>query len=60
MEVKMEETKEELQKESDNAYKFLSNFCVDYCKDEEERKEFYKNLAEYLDAEIELEKFCNQ
>ncbi len=56
----MEETKEELQKESDNAYKFLSNFCVDYCKDEEERKEFYKNLAEYLDAEIELEKFCNQ
>ena len=51
---------EELKKESDKAHKFLKNFCLDYCKDEEERKEFFKNLGDYIDCENELEKFCNQ
>ncbi len=55
-----EKEQEALKKESDTAYNFLSNFCQDYCKSEEDRKEFYKNLSDYINAEIELEKFCNQ
>lgn len=46
--------------EESKAYQYLYNFCIDYCKDEEEREEFFKNLNEYLDEEIEKEKDCNQ
>ena len=48
------------QARSDKAFKFLSNFCEDYCKDKKDRDEFFTQLAEYLDAEIEMERFCNQ
>ena len=50
----------EAKKQSDVAYKFLSNFCTDYCKDEEERENFFTNLSQYLEAEIELEGRSNQ
>ena len=51
---------EELQEESDSNYEFIQNFVNDYCKTDEDKIEFYKHLQEYLDAEIELEKLCNQ
>lgn len=49
-----------LESESYDAYKFLHSFCLDYCKDEESRAEFFKNLNAYLEAEIELEKYCGR
>ena len=56
----MQTTQKEEQKLSDEAHEYLSNFCHDYCKDEDDRKTFFFNLNKYLNAEIELEKFCNQ
>lgn len=58
MTTKKQEIKK-LQKESDEAYKYLKNFCDDYTKDDEEKVEFFKNLNAYLEAEIELDKQSN-
>ena len=49
-----------LENESYNAYQFLHNFCLDYCKDEDSKQEFLDNLNNYLEAEIELEKCCGR
>ena len=55
----MEYTREEAEKDSDESYKYLYNFCMDYCKDETDRQEFFKQLNKYVEAESELDKFCN-
>lgn len=49
----------ELQAESDKHYTYIENFVNDYCKDDEDKIEFFKHLNGYLEAEIELEGFCN-
>ena len=49
----------ELEKDRDKYLKFIQNFCEDYCKDETDRKEFFKNLYGLIDMEIEMEKYCN-
>lgn len=49
-----------LQKESDKHYGFIENFVTDYCKEDEDRQEFFEHLNGYLNAEIEIEKFCGQ
>jgi len=49
---------EELQDEESEAYKFLFKFCMKYHKDEQERNEFFQNLNELIDEEIEKEKEC--
>ena len=51
---------EEEQARSDKAFQFIENFVNDYCKEEKDKEEFFSQLAEYEDAQIELEKFCNQ
>ena len=56
----MENTVKKLQKESDQAYKFLYNFCVDHTKDKEERAEFFSALSAYNEAEIRIEKEVGQ
>jgi len=56
----MNTTYKEEQARSDKAFKFLKNFCDDYCKDPKDKAEFFTQLAEYVNAEIEAEKFCNQ
>lgn len=53
-----EQTK--IQKELDKNYKFIQNFVNDYCKSDEDKKEFFKHLLGLVNCEIELEKFCNQ
>ncbi len=55
----MENIKEK-QDKSDKAYTFLKNFCMDYSKDAGERTEFFSALADYVAAEIELEKEVGQ
>jgi hypothetical protein len=49
-----------LQNESDKHYKVLKNFVNDYCKSEEDKKEFFEALNSYLETEIELENWCGQ
>ena len=49
-----------LEKLSDKEYKFIWNFVENYCKTDKDKVEFFKHLNGYLEAEIELEKFCNQ
>ncbi len=44
----------EIEEENKN-YRFICNFVEDYCKDEEDRKEFFKHLSAYIDDKIELE-----
>ena len=61
MKFKMSSTTyEEEQARSDKAFQFLESFCKDYCDEEDDREEFFTQLAEHVDAQIELEKFCNQ
>jgi len=61
MKFKMSSTTyEEEQARSDKAFQFIENFVNDYCKEEKDKEEFFSQLAEYEDAQIELEKFCNQ
>jgi hypothetical protein len=48
-----------LQKKMDKHYKFIDNFVNDYCKDEKDKKEFYKHLNFIIDLNIEIEKECN-
>jgi hypothetical protein len=57
--IKMNEIKQ-LQRESNKGYKYIKNFVDDYCKSDKDKIEFFKNLNLYLEAEIELEKLCNQ
>ncbi len=52
-------TYKELEKDSNEHYQFLKKFCLDYCKDKKDQREFFENLSFYVDAEIEMEKFCN-
>jgi len=51
---------EEVEDEDSKAYTYICNFVNDYCKDDEDKKEFFDNLLIYLDEEIEKEKECNQ
>ena len=61
MKFKMSSTTyEEEQARSDKAFQFIENFVNDCCKEEKDKEEFFSQLAEYEDAQIELEKFCNQ
>lgn len=46
-----------LEKQSLKSWEYLTNFCTDYTKDEEERTEFLNHLSQYLESEIELNKF---
>ena len=56
---KMEkEFKEELQKEEEKIYKKLSSYVKSVSLREQRR--FFKLLNEYIDVQIELEKYCNQ
>ena len=48
-----------LQAKSDKHYKFIKNMVDDYCKSDKDKIEFYKHLNGYLNAEIELESYCN-
>jgi len=48
-----------LQKESDKHYKYITNFVNDYCKSDGDKVDFFDHLNLYLEAEIELEKWCN-
>jgi hypothetical protein len=46
--------------ESDKHYKFLYNLIHDFCKEQDEINEFFEHLNGYLEAELELEKECEQ
>lgn len=60
MEHNFEEMIKTLQAESDKHYKFIENFVNDYCKEEEDKKEFFEHLNEYLQTEIEIESWVGQ
>ena len=51
----MEDLKK-LQREEEKIYKRFEKYLKG--KSEKEIQEFYKNLNEYVDVQIELEKFC--
>ena len=52
-------TYDELEVERDKVFKFIENFIIDYCDDESDRAEVFSKLAELIDFEIRLERFCN-
>ncbi len=47
------------QKLIDKHYKVIDSFVNDYCKNENDKIEFYKALNEIIDLNIEIEKECN-
>lgn len=46
--------------EIDKHYKIIDGFINYYCKNEEDKKLFYRALNDIIDLNIEIESECNQ
>lgn len=56
----MDKQFKEAEKKAEKHYRFINAFVTGATRSEANRKRFFKHLAGYVEAEIELEAVCNE